>query len=223
MINPSKLKKYGKPLKLFKPNYTVKVSKRVQPNYSYTLTEPIGKNFDPDFKPEITPKQLLELGVFEGKYFNLSYTEFPREWFSKALRMGKIGLKYPDPSVNFFKVKSRMSLKEWKKRGWLYGKHNLFVISSGKGKKYYINKPRKNYKNIRKRSFFIDPYGHCQWYFRYYLGRRIPEVDKIQIKRWKSIRRHIGQIKKNCKKKNISCRPKQRQTILQWYYNPFII
>lgn len=64
-----------------------------------------------------------------------------------------------------------------------------------------------------------DPRGWFQWYCRYYMGRRLPEEDKRQIRRWKSMKRHITQIKKNCAKKGCSCRPKQRQALLHWAYD----
>ena len=53
-------------------------------------------------------------------------------------------------------------------------------------------------------------------------GRRIPNIDEIQIKRWKAFTRHVTAIKKNCESGNIHCRRKQRQAILQWAYNPYI-
>ena len=62
-----------------------------------------------------------------------------------------------------------------------------------------------------------------QWYCRYSNGRRIEEINKIQIGRRKAFgSRHIGAIKKNCPNNRLSCRRKQRQALLQWAYNPFI-
>lgn len=68
-----------------------------------------------------------------------------------------------------------------------------------------------------------DPLGWFQWYCRFSMGRRLREVDDFQIKRWKNFGpRHIGGIKNNCDPGDWTCRPRQRQALLQWAYNPFI-
>ncbi len=81
----------------------------------YFLTEPIGRNFDPGFEPELTPKEMLELGVFGGKYLNDCQDEFPKSWFAKA----KLSPAESDPSLNYFGVKASLPLHVWIRKGWI--------------------------------------------------------------------------------------------------------
>ena len=48
----------------------VRVTDRMQKGYVYWLTVPTGRGFDPDFKPELTPREMLALGIFGGKYMS---------------------------------------------------------------------------------------------------------------------------------------------------------
>ncbi len=136
------------------------------------------------FKPELTPKKMLDLGVFGGAYFGLNIKEYPKSWFAKS----KISKNF-DVKLNLFKVKSGLSRKHWIEKGWIFKE---------------------------------DPLGWFQWYCRFSMGRRVPYVDKIQIKRWKNFTRHVKAIKKNCEEGDLRCRKKQRQAILQWAYDPYI-
>lgn len=163
---------------------TILVNDLMQKGYSYELTEPEGKNFHPDFKPTLTPKEMLEIGVFGGRYMRDCRNEFPEDWFRKA-KLHKEGVPGHDKKLNFFGVDASQSLSVWREKGWIYKD---------------------------------DPRGWFQWYCRYYMGRRCPD-DARQIKRWKAIRRHIVQIRKNCRKGDEFCRPRQRQAVLHWAYD----
>jgi hypothetical protein len=63
---------------------TVTVNDKMQKGYRYQLTVPIGRSFDPEFKPDLTPQQMLRLGVFCGKYMTDARKEFPASWFKHA-------------------------------------------------------------------------------------------------------------------------------------------
>lgn len=159
------------------------VNDKMQKNYHYTLSEPVGRNFHPDFKPHLTPKEMLELGVFGGKYMTDCRKEFPASWFAKA----KLSPEKHDKKLNYFRVDASQPLAVWRAKRWINEEH--------------------------------DPRGWFQWYCRYYMGRRLPKEDERQIKRWRAIRRHIMQIKNNCRPGDATCRPRQRQAILHWAYD----
>ncbi len=158
----------------------ISVNDRMQTGYEYRLTEPTGMNFDSEFSPELTPAQMLKMGVFGGKYLGDCRDEFPAAWFEHA-RLSPSG---HDPSLNFFGVKASKPLSYWIEKGWIHPE---------------------------------DPRGWFQWYCRYFMGRRC-EDDQRQIKRWKNMRRHVAQLKKNCIKGDLLCRPRQRQALLHWAY-----
>lgn len=98
----------------FKAGSIVLVNDKMQKEYVYELKENPGQHFDPSFTPFFSPKDMLEYGVFEGKYCNDSVVEFPYEWFADARIIPFI------KHANFFGVKSRMSLSEWRDRGWIH-------------------------------------------------------------------------------------------------------
>ncbi len=95
---------------------TVFVNDLMQIDYSYELVEPVGSNFASTFKPELSPKEMLELGVFGGKYMTDCTEEFPADWFKNA----KLCHEFHDPKLNFFGVNASQPLKVWQQKGWIY-------------------------------------------------------------------------------------------------------
>ncbi|MEI7511482.1 MAG: hypothetical protein WCJ84_04970 [Candidatus Peregrinibacteria bacterium] len=87
-----------------------------QNGYQYERTEPAGQNFHPEFTPHLSPPEMLELGVFGGKYMTDCQAEFPQEWFTSA----KLSPHQKDPSLNFFGVDASLSREEWLKKGWIF-------------------------------------------------------------------------------------------------------
>ncbi len=163
-------------------NTEVIVRDRMQSGYRYVLSAPVGRNFHPEFLPELTPREMLALGVFCGKYMTDCRAEFPKSWFTRA----KLSPSGRDSALNYFGVDASSPLSGWRKKGWLHPD---------------------------------DPRGWFQWYCRYYMGRRTPDEDMRQIKRWKAFRRHAAQLRRNCDPGDFSCRPRQRQALLQWAYD----
>ncbi len=88
----------------------------MQQNFIYWLNEPEGRNYHPDFKPDLTPSQMLHLGVFGGKYMTDCQNEFPKQWFVK----NKLCHQFHDPKINFFGVNASQPLLVWRKKGWIY-------------------------------------------------------------------------------------------------------
>jgi hypothetical protein len=95
---------------------TVIVNDKMQRGYRYELTAPAGRNFDPEFRPELTPAEMLRLGVFCGKYMTDCRREFPASWFARA----ELANKQRDRSLNYFGVDASQPLSVWRKKGWIY-------------------------------------------------------------------------------------------------------
>ena len=94
----------------------VVVNDLMQHGYVYVLQEPVGSNFSGGFAPELTPEQMLELGVFGGKYMTDCRGEFPSEWFEHA----RLCHVRHDPALNYFKVNASKPLWYWRNKGWIY-------------------------------------------------------------------------------------------------------
>ena len=167
----------------------------MQQGYEYILTEPMGQNFDKRFRPDLTPPQMLALGIFGGVYMRDCKDEFPKEWFIDA-KFKKIEVNLfdnfskrdnkPDKSLNYYGVIASQSLAVWREKGWIHQD---------------------------------DPRGWFQWYCRYYMGRRHSD-DERQIKRWVNMKRHVLWLQGGCGAQGSqSCRPRQRQALLHWAYD----
>ena len=92
------------------------VNDSMQRGYRYMLAEPIGKNFDPSFTPDLTPKEMLALGVFGGKYMTDCSGEFPKDWFTSA----KLAVGGAEKDLNYFHAFASQSLSVWQAKGWIY-------------------------------------------------------------------------------------------------------
>ena len=162
----------------------------------------------PEFKPNLSPHQILKMGAFGGTYFRPIYSsvtkkhyksedvieEYPKSWF-KGIDIEKMvtSSKY-DKNVNKYGVKCGSDLEDWEKSGWMHKQ---------------------------------DPYGWFQWYCRFYMGRRTDD-DERQIKRWLALAGPNGRFKnrlvnmiknkKGAKYDDASISPVIRQTLLHWGY-----
>lgn len=159
----------------------------------------------PDFRPNLTPRQIFKLGSFGGTYWrpieskinNKKYKDihldFKKLWWNDISERKLSSSKY-DKKINKYKVKVGTTLSFWESKDW---------ISTH------------------------DPYGWIQWYCHFYSGRRIPLEDKRQIKRWKGVASENGRFrkwlitlikKKKGKYNDFSISPKIRQTLQHWGY-----
>jgi hypothetical protein len=93
----------------------ITVCDKMQADYVYALAAPVGKDFDPAFKPELSPKEMLQLGVFGGRYMTDCRDEFPSDWFEHA----KLSPDRADPSLNYFGVDASQPLSVWRSKGWI--------------------------------------------------------------------------------------------------------
>ena len=127
---------------------------------------------------------------------------------AKMLALGIFGGKYMTDCRNEFP-------KNWFKKAKLSPqkrdpKMNFFGVNASQPLSVWQKKGWVHHE---------DPRGWFQWYCRYYLGRRLPEEDERQIRRWRAMQRHLSQLKKNCLKNDLTCRPRQRQALLHWAYD----
>lgn len=94
----------------------VTVYDRMQQGYEYRLCAPEGRDFHPEFRPELTPSEMLRLGVFGGVYMRDCAAEFPRDWFTHA----KLARGIADPDLNYFGVRAGIPLSVWRAKGWIH-------------------------------------------------------------------------------------------------------
>ncbi len=157
----------------------------------------------PEFQPNLTPRQIFQMGSFGGTYWRPIYSSVTKRKYKNAHREfaswwsgiseSALGSSKCDVKLNKYGVHSGTSLKYWESKHWIKAQ---------------------------------DPYGWVQWYCRFYKGRRSKD-DKRQIDRWLKFAgpngrfrlRLIHMIKRKHKKYNdISVSPVIRQGLQQWGY-----
>ena len=94
----------------------VVVNDRMQQGYVYYRTQPPGRNFATEFAPDLSPREMLRLGVFGGKYLNDCRNEFPSSWFTQA----KLSPRRKNGRINCFGVNASQSLAVWRRNGWIH-------------------------------------------------------------------------------------------------------
>ena len=129
------------------------VNDKMQRGYKYELVAPAGKKFDPEFKPDLTPAEMLKLGVFGGKYMTDCRAEFPASWFKEA----KLSSAKADPKLNFFKIKASQPLVVWRQKGWINEDHDprgwfQWYCRYYQGRRLPVEDDRqiKRWKNMRR-------------------------------------------------------------------------
>lgn len=160
----------------------------------------------PEFRPNLTPKQMFELGSFGGTYWRPIYSTITKKsykdvhkknpefkkWF-KNIPESHLSSKTYDKKKNRYGVKVGTTLEMWEERKW-----------------------------ITK----MDPYGWVQWYCNFFIGRRTDD-DERQIKRWQGVAGKKGRFSKRLinmiKNKGASwddetISPKIRQTLQHWAF-----
>ena len=172
--------------------YTFITLMNLMENNTFTLS-PMSIKF-PDaktFKPNLTPEQVIRAGSFGGIYFD---EEFP-------------GIEICLLKHDWFKG---LDKSQYARKSRDYDpKVNFYRVRAGQSQIDWENAGWINKQ---------DPRGWFQWYCRYYMGRRTDD-DARQIRRWKAIRRHVAQVKRNCECGDPHCRPRQRQALLHWAYD----
>lgn len=96
----------------------VVVNDKMQQGYEYELSAPVGEDFDPEFKPDLTPKDMLKLGVFGGVYMRDCEGEFPKDWFDRA-KLAPKNVRQHVTSLNLFGTNASQPLSVWKEKGWI--------------------------------------------------------------------------------------------------------
>jgi hypothetical protein len=160
----------------------------------------------PEFTPNLTPKQMFELGSFGGTYWRPIKSKFFKKklknkhkkyiWLNNidSDKLTRPFDKY-DKKINRYGVKVGTTLEFWEEKGWIDKK---------------------------------DPYGWVQWYCEFYSGRRSKD-DERQISRWSKLAGSNGRfrkwlvtqiLKKGTKDDwdNYNISPAIRQTLQHWGY-----
>lgn len=92
------------------------VNDKMQQGYRYELIAPAGESFHPEFRPELTPKDLLTMGIFGGCYMTDCRDEFPADWYENA----KLSSGIHRGELNYFKVNASKPLSYWIEKDWIH-------------------------------------------------------------------------------------------------------